>query len=84
MAKNVPSSFNELKHRAAEKIKSGDHNVQQDVVDMGNSMLESNVQAKTPIDRVAKRVWKSSGPKDKEMLADKVTNMAKDDANLSD
>ncbi len=79
MAKGVPQSFRELKSRAAEKLRKGEYDVPEDVVDMGNSMLQSGVKPKSPQDRVAKRMWKNSGRPEKETLAHMVTNMAKDD-----
>ena len=84
MAKGVPQSFHELKSRVAEKLhNSGEHNVQSDVVDMGDAMLQAGVEPKNAQDRVAKRMWQASGPKQKEMLANMVTRMAKDDDDLS-
>lgn len=84
MAKGVPQSFHELKSRVAEKLHNGgEHNVQRDVVDMGDAMLQAGVEPKNAQDRVAKRMWQASGPKQKEMLANMVTHMAKDDDDLS-
>ncbi len=84
MAKGVPQSFHELKSRVAEKLHNGgEHNVQSDVVDMGDAMLQAGVEPKNAQDRVAKRMWQASGPKQKEMLANMVTRMAKDDDDLS-
>jgi hypothetical protein len=84
LAKGVPQSFHELKSRVAEKLHNGgEHNVQSDVVDMGDAMLQAGVEPKNAQDRVAKRMWQASGPKQKEMLANMVTRMAKDDDDLS-
>jgi hypothetical protein len=82
-AKDVPGSFEELKKRAAEKIKSGDQNVQDDIMAMGDAMLQNGVEAKTPQDRVAKHAWQVSQPHEKKLLADMVARMAKDDSELS-
>ncbi|MCL4319330.1 MAG: DUF3243 domain-containing protein [Firmicutes bacterium] len=79
MAKDVPQSFRELKSRTADKLRKGDKDVPEDVVDMGDSMLQSGVKPKNPQDRVAKRMWKNSGQQEKETLANMVTKMAKDD-----
>jgi len=82
-AKDVPRSFQELKQRAAEKLRRGDQNVQDDIVQMGDAMLQSGVEAKTPEDKVAKHAWQVSQPHEKRLLADMVTRMAKNDAELS-
>ncbi|HBQ95616.1 MAG: DUF3243 domain-containing protein [Firmicutes bacterium] len=79
MAKGVPGSFRDLKSRTAEKLRKGENDVPEDVVEMGNSMLNAGVEPKSPQDRVAKRMWKNSGPREKEALAGMVTRMAKDD-----
>lgn len=83
MAKSVPSSFDDLKQRAAQRIQNGDHDVKSDIVQMGDAMLQSGVEPKSAKDRLAKQVWKASGPQDKEMLAGMVEQMAKDDSSLS-
>ena len=83
MAKGVPQSFRELKSRTARKLRNGEPNVQADIVDMGDAMLQAGVEPKTPQDRVAKRMWQASGRHEKEMLANMVTRMAKDDDDLS-
>ncbi|AUW93476.1 MAG: DUF3243 domain-containing protein [Sulfobacillus thermosulfidooxidans] len=85
MAKGVPQSFHELKSRVAEKLQNGanQEHVQNEVVDMGDAMLQAGVEPKNAQDRVAKRMWQASGPKQKEMLANMVTRMAKDDDELS-
>lgn len=83
LAKGVPSSFQELKKRAAERIQKGDHDVQSDIIEMGDAMLQAGVEPKSPQDHLAKQVWQASGPRDKKMLANMVTQMAKDDEDLS-
>jgi len=83
LAKGVPQSFQDLKSRVKQRLQNGDSNVKQDVIDMGNAMQQSGVEAKSPQDRLAKKVWQSSGPKQKEMLANMVSDMAKDDEDLS-
>ena len=85
LAKGVPQSFHELKSRVAEKLQNGANHehVQNEVVDMGDAMLQAGVEPKNAQDRVAKRMWQASGPKQKEMLANMVTRMAKDDDELS-
>ncbi len=83
LAKGVPQSFHELKSRVAERLHNGADHVQNDVVDMGDAMLQAGVEPKNAQDRVAKRMWQASGPKQKEMLANMVTRMAKDDDELS-
>ncbi len=83
LAKGVPQSFHELKSRVAEKLRNGDNNVQEDVIDMGDAMLQAGVEPKNAQDRVAKRMWQASGPHEKQMLANVVTRMAKDDDELS-
>ncbi|MGC8488871.1 MAG: DUF3243 family protein [Clostridia bacterium] len=84
MADNqVPRSFDELKQRAAEKIRRGDQNVQDDIMEMGDAMLQSGVEAKTPQDKVAKHAWQVSQPHEKRLLADMVARMAKNDSELS-
>ncbi|NMP22501.1 DUF3243 family protein [Sulfobacillus harzensis] len=82
MAKGVPSSFQDLKQKAAKRIQQGDHDVKSDVIDMGNAMQQAGVEPKNAQDRLAKNVWQSAGPEEKETLASMVTNMAKKDADL--
>ncbi|AEW05044.1 hypothetical protein Sulac_1547 [Sulfobacillus acidophilus DSM 10332] len=84
MANGVPSSFKDLKKRAKERIQQGDHDVKSDIIDMGNAMLQAGVEPKNAQDRLAKNVWQAAGPQDKEMLADMVAQMAKDEAGLSE
>lgn len=79
MAKGVPSSFQDLKEKAAQRIQSGDHDVKSDIVEMGDAMLQSGVEPKSPQDRMAKNVWQAAGPEDKKKLAGVVTKMAKKD-----
>jgi hypothetical protein len=76
----VPRSFQELKQRAAEKVRRGDPNVEDDIVAMGDAMLQNGVEPKNAEDRVAKRLWQSSQPHEKRMLAGMVARMAKDEA----
>jgi hypothetical protein len=83
LAKGVPQSFHELKSRVAERLHNGVDHVQTDVVDMGDAMLQAGVEPKNAQDRVAKRMWQASGPKQKEILANMGTRMAKDDDELS-
>lgn len=84
MAKqNVPSSFQDLKRRAAERMKNGSQDVQSDIIEMGDAMLQAGVEPKSEQDRIAKRIWQTSGPEDKKMLADMVAPMAKDEQDLS-
>ena len=83
MAKGVPQSFQDLKSRVKNRLQNGSNDVQKDVIEMGDAMMQSNVEAKSPEDRLAKRVWQASNHKDKEMLANMVTNMAKDEEDLS-
>lgn len=81
MAENaVPSSFEDLKARAARKVQQGGSNVQQDIVEMGDAMLQAGVEPKSPQDHVAKRLWQTSQPHEKRMLADMVARMAAEDA----
>ncbi|AEJ41519.1 hypothetical protein TPY_3367 [Sulfobacillus acidophilus TPY] len=80
----MPSSFKDLKKRAKERIQQGDHDVKSDIIDMGNAMLQAGVEPKNAQDRLAKNVWQAAGPQDKEMLADMVAQMAKDEAGLSE
>jgi len=83
LAKNgTPSSFQDLKAKAAQRIQQGDDDVQSDIVEMGDAMLQSGVEPKSAQDRLAKNVWQASGPEDKQKLAGMVTNMAKKDADL--
>jgi hypothetical protein len=84
LAKGVPSSFKELKQRAAQRLKHGDADVQSDIIEMGDAMLQAGVEPKNAQDHLAKNVWQAAGPKDKKMLADMVSEMAKDDADLSE
>lgn len=79
MAKGVPSSFQDLKSRVQERLRSGDPHTQDDIIAMGDAMLQGGVEPKNAQDRVAKHVWQASGPGEKKMLADMVTNMAKDE-----
>jgi hypothetical protein len=72
----VPSSFDDLKARARAKIRRGDPNVQQDIVAMGDAMLQAGVEPTTAEDRVAKRVWQSAQPHHKQALAAVVAKMA--------
>lgn len=76
----VPRSFEELKQRASEKARRGDPNVEDDIIAMGDAMLQNGVEPNSPQDRVAKRLWQVSQPHEKRMLAGVVARMAKDDA----
>ncbi|PSR24104.1 MAG: hypothetical protein C7B45_00360 [Sulfobacillus acidophilus] len=82
MAKGVPSSFQELKKRAAKRIQQGDPDVESDIVEMGDSMLQGGVEPKNAQDRLAKNVWQSASPSDKKKLAGMVSDMAKKDSDL--
>ncbi|MCL5115760.1 MAG: DUF3243 family protein [Firmicutes bacterium] len=82
MAKGVPSSFQDLKAKAAKRIQKGDNDVTSDIVEMGNAMQQAGVEPKSAQDRLAKNVWQAAGPEDKQMLAGMVSNMAKKDADL--
>jgi hypothetical protein len=85
MANNeVPSSFADLKARAAAKIRRGETNVQQDIIAMGDAMLQAGVEPKTPQDRIAKRVWQAAQAEHKQALADVVAKMAADEADDAD
>ena len=83
MANGVPQSFKDLKSQAKTRLQNGSTDVKQDIVEMGDAMLQSGVKPKSAQDKVAKRVWQAAGPQDKEMLAGMVTNMAKDEDDLS-
>lgn len=80
----IPSSFQDLKARAAAKVRRGDQNVQGDIVQMGDAMLQAGVEPKSAQDRIAKHLWQVSQPHEKQMLADMVARMAHNEANLSD
>lgn len=82
LAKGVPSSFQELKERAAKRIQQGDPDVKSDIVEMGDSMMQRGVEPKNAQDRLAKNVWQSANPSEKEKLADMVSDMAKKDSDL--
>ncbi|MCY0881203.1 MAG: DUF3243 family protein [Firmicutes bacterium] len=82
MAKGVPSSFQELKAKTRQRIQHGDHDVKSDVIEMGDAMQQAGVEPKSAQDRMAKHVWQTAGPEEKEMLAGMVTHMAKKDADL--
>ena len=82
MAKGVPSSFRELKERAAKRIHRGSNDVQSDIVEMGDAMLQAGVEPKSPQDHLAKRAWQAAGPEDKKKLAGMVSEMAKHDSDL--
>jgi len=81
VAKGVPSSFQDLKAEAAERLKSGDSDVKSDIVEMGDAMLQGGVQPKNAQDRLAKNVWQAARPADKEKLAGMVSSMAAKDHN---
>jgi hypothetical protein len=83
MANEVPNSFDELKKRAAEKIRRGEPNVSDDIMAMGDAMMQNGVEAHSPQDKVAKHAWQVSQPHEKRLLADMVARMAKEDAELS-
>ena len=76
----VPSSFDDLKARARAKIRRGEQNVQEDIVAMGDAMLQAGVEPNSAEDRVAKRVWQAAQPHHKQALADVVARMAADEA----
>lgn len=83
MAKGVPSSFKDLKDKVSQRIQHGSTDVNSDVVEMGDSMMQAGVEPQSAQDRLAKNVWQAAGPKDKKMLANMVTDMAKDESDLS-
>jgi hypothetical protein len=82
LAKEVPSSFEDLKGRAAKRIQQGSNDVQSDIVEMGDAMLQAGVEPKSAQDRLAKRAWQAAGPEDKKKLAGMVSEMAKNDSDL--
>lgn len=82
LAKGVPSSFQDLKKRAAQRIKHGSRDVQSDIVEMGDAMMQGGVEPKNAQDRLAKNVWQAAGPEDKHKLAGMVADMAKKDSDL--
>jgi hypothetical protein len=85
MANNeVPSSFADLKARAAAKIRRGEANVQDDIIAMGDAMLQAGVEPKSPQDHIAKRVWQAAQPEQKQALADVVAKLAQDEAEDAD
>jgi hypothetical protein len=85
MANNgVPQSFQDLKARAAAKVRRGDNNVQDDIVAMGDAMLQAGVEPTSAEDRIAKRVWQAAQPHQKRALADVVAKMAADEADDAD
>ncbi|MDA8199071.1 MAG: DUF3243 family protein [Thermaerobacter sp.] len=79
----VPRSFQDLKARAAAKIQRGDQDVHNDIIEMGDAMLQAGVEPQTHQDHVAKSVWQSSQPHEKRMLADLVARMAKAEADTT-
>jgi hypothetical protein len=81
---DVPQSFEELKARAAAKLRRGETNVQQDIIQMGDAMLQANVEPKSPQDRIAKRVWQAAQPEHKQALADVVAKLAAQEADTAD
>lgn len=78
-AKYVPSSFQDLKEEAKERIRRGSNDVQSDIIEMGDAMLQAGVEPKSAQDRMAKRAWQAAGPKQKKALANMVTDMAQED-----
>ncbi len=82
-ANGVPRSFQDLKARAAAKIRRGDQDVHNDIIEMGDAMLQAGVEPETHQDHVAKAVWQSSQPHEKRMLADLVARMAKAEADTT-
>lgn len=82
LAKGVPSSFQELKARAAQRMQKGDQDVKPDIIEMGDAMLQSGVEPKNAQDRLAKNVWQAAGPEDKQKLAGMVSDMAEKDSDL--
>lgn len=82
MAKGVPSSFDDLKSRVQERLRSGDEHPQDEIIEMGDSMMQAGVEPKSAKDKVAKNVWQAAGPDQKKHLADMVTHMAKEDDDL--
>jgi hypothetical protein len=79
-ANGVPRSFQDLKARAAAKIQRGETDVHEDIIQMGDAMLQAGVEPETHQDHVAKAVWQSSQPHEKRMLANLVAKMAKAEA----
>ncbi len=82
VAKGVPSSFQELKARAAQRKRQGDPDVTDDIIQMGDAMLQGGVEPKSAQDRMAKNVWQAAGPEDKRKLAGMVSDMADKDSDL--
>ena len=83
MAKEVPSSFQDLKSKVKERLQNGSNDVHSDIIEMGDAMLQSGVEPQSAQDRLAKHVWQAAGPKQKKALAHMVTDMAKEeDQNL--
>lgn len=76
MPKGVPSSFQDLKSRAAQRIQHGSHDVQSDIVEMGDAMLQSGVEPKNAQDKLAKHAWQAASAEDKQKLASMVSDMA--------
>ncbi|CAB1128968.1 conserved protein of unknown function [Candidatus Hydrogenisulfobacillus filiaventi] len=75
----VPQSFEELKSRVTQRMANGSVDVKQDIIEMGDAMLQSGVEPKTVQDQIAKRLWQAAGQHDKEVLADLVARMAKEE-----
>ncbi len=80
MAKNVPSSFNDLKTRVRQRLQNGSNDVHSDIIEMGDAMLQTGVEPKTAQDRIARHVWQGSNPRQKRVLADMVTDLAREEA----
>ncbi len=82
MAKNVPSSFNDLKVRVRQRLHNGSNDVHADIIEMGDAMLQAGVEPRTAEDRIAKHVWQGANPRQKRVLADLVSDMAKEEEGL--
>ena len=82
MAKNIPSSFNDLKAHVRQRLQNGSNDVHSDIIEMGDAMLQAGVEPRTAQDRIAKHVWQGANPRQKRVLADMVTDMAREEEGL--
>ena len=82
LAKEVPSSFQDLKSKVRQRLQNGSTDIHSDIIEMGDAMLQSGVEPRTAQDRMAKHVWQAAGPKQKKALAHLVTEMAQEDQDL--
>ena len=82
MAKEVPSSFQDLKSKVKQRLQNGSGDVHSDIIEMGDAMLQAGVEPQSAQDRMAKHVWQSANAKQKRLLANMVTDMAKEEQDL--